>query len=201
MTLTRTDRRLGARRATHFSSRRCAAFGAPHDRRTASAASPRPRAVPARRHARSLIGANLRTYQRLSAEQPAGELQISRTGAHQFNCVLTYPSGESVRIFPCAAMSGRSMRGFSNGRQSRIWWDLTPLIASNESAADTRTIEDERNQPRTVYPLNPPDRVDLWDLVHRYHPGCRGSMRSMAALPICPWRTRRCMKSRSPRAA
>jgi hypothetical protein len=30
-------------------------------------------------------------------------------------------------------------------------------------------IEDERNLPRTVYPLNPPNRLDLWELVHRYH--------------------------------
>src|ERR1700730_15688201 len=41
-----------------------------------------------------LVAANLRTYQRLSAEQPAGELQLARTGYHQFNGVFTFPSGE-----------------------------------------------------------------------------------------------------------
>jgi hypothetical protein len=26
-------------------------------------------------------------------------------------------------------------------------------------------VEDERSLPRTVYPLNPPDRLDIWELV------------------------------------
>jgi hypothetical protein len=30
------------------------------------------------------------------------------------------------------------------------------------------SVEDERSQLRTVYPLNQPDRVDLWELAHRY---------------------------------
>jgi len=34
-----------------------------------------------------LIGASLRTYQRLSFEQPAGELQLTRTGEREFNGV------------------------------------------------------------------------------------------------------------------
>src|SRR5258708_8509613 len=42
----------------------------------------------------ALIAANLRTYQRLSFEQPAGELQFTRTGEREFNAILTYPSGE-----------------------------------------------------------------------------------------------------------
>ncbi len=45
-----------------------------------------------------LIAANLRTYQRLSFEQPAGELQLTRTADRQFNAVLTYPSGEHARF-------------------------------------------------------------------------------------------------------
>ena len=31
------------------------------------------------------------------------------------------------------------------------------------------SIKDERSLPRTVYGLNQPDRVDPWELVHRYH--------------------------------
>src|SRR3981081_2834869 len=42
----------------------------------------------------ALIGANLRTYQRLSFEQPAGELQFTRTRDRQFNGVLTYPTAD-----------------------------------------------------------------------------------------------------------
>src|ERR1700721_3998913 len=44
----------------------------------------------------ALMAANLRTYQRLSFEQAAGELQFARTGEREFNAVLTYPSGETA---------------------------------------------------------------------------------------------------------
>ncbi len=46
----------------------------------------------------ALIAANLLTYQRLSFEQPAGELQLTRTGDREFNAVLTYPSGEHTNF-------------------------------------------------------------------------------------------------------
>src|SRR6266852_6094165 len=46
----------------------------------------------------ALIAANVRTYQRLSFEQPAGELQFTRTGEREFNAVLTYPSGERANF-------------------------------------------------------------------------------------------------------
>ncbi len=115
-----------------------------------------------------LMGANLRTYQRLSAEQPAGELQISRTGAHQFNCVLTYPTGERADF---------SLSGDEWQIDARIlkWQAIANLVGFDAAYRLERisgrysNIEDERNLPRTVYPLNPPNRVDLWNLVHRYH--------------------------------
>jgi hypothetical protein len=31
------------------------------------------------------------------------------------------------------------------------------------------SVEDERSQARTVYSLNPPQRIDPWNLVHRHH--------------------------------
>jgi hypothetical protein len=45
-----------------------------------------------------LVAANLQTYQRLGFEQPAGELQLTRTGPREFNAVLTYPSGERANF-------------------------------------------------------------------------------------------------------
>ena len=46
----------------------------------------------------ALIAGNLRTYQRLSFEQPAGELQLTRTGEREYNAALTYPSGEHANF-------------------------------------------------------------------------------------------------------
>src|SRR6202451_3661952 len=41
-----------------------------------------------------LVGTNLRSYQRLAYEQPAGELQLTKAGDRQFDAVLTYPDGQ-----------------------------------------------------------------------------------------------------------
>lgn len=115
-----------------------------------------------------LLSGNLRTYQRLSAEQPAGELEFSRIGAHQFNGVLTFPTGERAAF---------SLRGDEWQVDARIlkWRPFANLVGFDSAYRLERisgrysSIEDERNLPRTVYPLNPPNRVDVWDMVHRYH--------------------------------
>ncbi len=115
-----------------------------------------------------LAAANLRTYQRLSAEQRAGELEFSATGAHQYNGVLTFPAGERA-VF--------SMRGDEWQVDARIlkWQPFANLLGFDSAYRLERIsgrysrIEDERSQPRTVYPLYPPDRVDLWELIRRYH--------------------------------
>ncbi len=48
-----------------------------------------------------LIGTNLRTYQRLTYEQPAGELQFTKQGDRAFEARLSYPDGERAS-FPLA---------------------------------------------------------------------------------------------------
>src|SRR5580698_7386087 len=49
-----------------------------------------------------LVGSNLRTYQRLANEQPAGELQLKRVADRQFYAVLSYPDGKRANF----ALSG-----------------------------------------------------------------------------------------------
>src|ERR1700733_8217702 len=115
----------------------------------------------------ALIAANLLTYQRLSFEQPAGELQLTRTGDREFNAVLTYPSGEHANF---------ALRGDEWQIDARVlkWHAFANLVGFDSayrleriSGRYTR-IEDERTQARSVYSLNPPQRIDPWDLVHRY---------------------------------
>jgi len=45
-----------------------------------------------------LVGTSLSNYQRLSFEQPAGELQFARVGTQEFNATLTYPNGERANF-------------------------------------------------------------------------------------------------------
>jgi hypothetical protein len=115
-----------------------------------------------------LIGSNLKTYQRLSYEQPAGELQLARTGERQFNAVLSYPSGERANF---------ELRGDEWQVDARVlkWRAFANLIGFDTAYRLERIggryskIEDERALPRTVYELNTAGRVDPWELIHRYH--------------------------------
>jgi hypothetical protein len=116
----------------------------------------------------ALIAANLVSYQRLSFEQPAGEVQLSLTGPREFNAVLTYPAGEHTAF---------TLRGDEWQVDARVlkWHAFANLIGFDTAYRLERIsgryarIEDERTQIRTVYALNAPQRIDPWDLVHRYH--------------------------------
>ena len=114
-----------------------------------------------------LIGSSLRTYQRLSYEQPAGELQLSRVANRQFDAVLSYPDGERAN-FP--------LRGDEWQVDARVlkWHAFANLVGFDTAYRLERIsgryshIEDERTEPRTVYDLHAPGRIDPWELIHRY---------------------------------
>jgi hypothetical protein len=114
-----------------------------------------------------LVGTNLRTYQRLAYEQPAGELQLTKDGDRQFDGVLTYPDGQHAS-FP--------LRGDEWQVDARVlkWHAFANLVGFDAAYRLERIsgrysrLEDERNLPRTVYDLHAPGRVDPWELVHRY---------------------------------
>ena len=116
----------------------------------------------------ALIAGSLLTYQRLSFEQAAGELQLTRTGDREFNASLTYPSG---------ARANFTLRGDEWQIDSRVLkWHAFANLAGFDTVYRLERIggrytrvEDELSQPRSVYSLNPPQLIDPWDLVHRYH--------------------------------
>ena len=116
----------------------------------------------------ALIAANLLTYQRLSFEQPAGELQLTRTGDREFNAVLTYPSGEHANF----ALRGDEWQIDARVLKLHAFANLVGFDSAyrlDRIGGRYTRLEDERSQPRSVYSLNQPQRIDLWDLVHRYH--------------------------------
>jgi hypothetical protein len=115
-----------------------------------------------------LIGVELLTYQRLSAEQPAGELQLTRTGDRQFSGVLSYPSGEKTTF----ALNGDEWQVDAR----LLKWTAFANVLGFDAAYRLERIggrythiEDERSQPRTVYELASPGRIDPWEVAHRYH--------------------------------
>jgi hypothetical protein len=116
----------------------------------------------------AFIGTNLLTYQRLTAEQPAGEVQLTRTGEQQFSGVLSYPGGAKTTF---------ALRGDEWQIDARLlkWSAFADLLGFDTAYRLERIsgrythIEDERTQPRTVYELASPGRIDPWELAHRYH--------------------------------
>ena len=146
-----------------------------------------------------LVGTNLRSYQRLAYEQPAGELQLTKTGDRQFDAVLSYPDGQRDSFL---------LRGDEWQVDARVlkWHafanllDSMPLTACNALAA---AIHAWRKSARC--------RVPFTICMHRAASihgnwctdiarGCRGWMRYTGAPRSCPWRTVLFMKSRYRRA-
>jgi hypothetical protein len=115
----------------------------------------------------ALVGANLRSYQRLSYEQAAGELQFARVGDREFNATLTYPNGERANF---------ALHGDEWQVDARVlkWHAFANLVGFDAAYRLERIsgrysrVEDERTLSRTVYDLNTPGRIDPWELVHRY---------------------------------
>jgi hypothetical protein len=114
-----------------------------------------------------LIGSNLRSYQRLSYEQPAGELQLSKVAERQFDAVLSYPDGERANF---------QLRGDEWQVDARVlkWHAFANLVGFDTAYRLERIsgryshAEDERTEPRSVYDLHAPGRVDPWELIYRY---------------------------------
>jgi hypothetical protein len=116
----------------------------------------------------ALLGFDLMSYDRLTREQPALEAQFTRVGEQQFDAVLTYPSGATQRYV---------LRGDDWQVDARVlkWHGAANVLGFDTAyrlervAGRYADIDRERNGVRTVYALAPPERVDVWALVKRYH--------------------------------
>jgi hypothetical protein len=116
----------------------------------------------------ALIGSNLKSYQRLSFEQPACEVQLSRIGERQFNAALSYPDGKRESF---------ALRGDEWMLDARVlkWHAFANLLGFDTayrleriSGRYTRAV-DETTEPHTAFDLNPPGRIDPFQLVKHYH--------------------------------
>lgn len=134
----------------------------------------------------ALVGVNLLTYQRLTHEQPAVEVRFARTGDQQFDALLTYPSDATEKV---------ALRGDEWQIDARVlkWHAFANIIGFDSAyrleriAGRYADIERERNEPRTVFPLNPPDRIDTWTLLRtwrRYVPWVDALYGSAVYLPM-----------------
>ncbi|MGH8714560.1 MAG: cation/multidrug efflux pump [Casimicrobiaceae bacterium] len=115
-----------------------------------------------------LAGVNLLTYQRLTREQPAVEARFTRVGDQRFDALLVYASGATQQL----TLSGDEWQ-----IDARVlkWRPLANILGFDTAYRLERIggryadIARERGAERTVYALNPHDRVDVWALLRTWH--------------------------------
>jgi hypothetical protein len=133
-----------------------------------------------------LLGANLLTYHRLTHEQPALEAQFKRAGDERYKALLTYPSGETQEL----ALSGDEWQVDARVLKWRPFANLLGFDTAyrlERISGRYTDISRERDRERTVYALNPPDRVDVWTLLRagrRYVPWADALYGSAVYVPM-----------------
>lgn len=133
-----------------------------------------------------LLGVNLLTYHRLTHEQPALEAQFKRDGEARYAALLTYPSGETQEL----ALSGDEWQVDARVLKWHAFADLLGFDTAyrlERISGRYTDIARERDQQRTVYALNPPDRVDVWTLLRawrRYVPWADALYGSAVYVPM-----------------
>ncbi|MBS0579246.1 MAG: hypothetical protein JSR36_08295 [Proteobacteria bacterium] len=111
-----------------------------------------------------LVAGNMVTYTRLTHEERALKAEFTQTGEHQFDAVLTFPSGDVQRLV---------LRGDEWQVDARIvkWKPLANIVGFDAAYRLERitgrysAIADERSAPHTVYALSPATRLDVWSVV------------------------------------
>ncbi|OGA25047.1 MAG: hypothetical protein A3I02_11345 [Betaproteobacteria bacterium RIFCSPLOWO2_02_FULL_67_26] len=115
-----------------------------------------------------MLGFSVLTYERLTHEQPAAEVMLSRLGERHYRATLTYPSGRTQSF---------ELRGDEWQVDARVlkWRGLANIAGFDtvyrleRIGGRYRDIKSERAEPRTVHVLREPARVDAWELARRYH--------------------------------
>jgi hypothetical protein len=114
-----------------------------------------------------LLGGTVMTYNRLTAEQPAAEVSLKRSGERHFMATVTYPSSEAKDY---------ELLGDEWQVDARMlkWKGLAHLFGFDtvyrlERLGGRYTdVAMEKSAPRTVHALGPPDTVDVWTLARRH---------------------------------
>jgi hypothetical protein len=114
-----------------------------------------------------LVGVDLLTYRRLTHEQPALEARFKQAGDQRFDALLTYPTGETQQL----ALSGDEWQVDARVLKWRPFANLLGFDTAYRLERVSGRYSDiarERDRERTVYALNPPDRIDVWTLLRTW---------------------------------
>ena len=114
------------------------------------------------------VALNLRTYGRLTHEEPVAELSFQARGPQRWQATLTTVPDLSKQSFELA---GDEWQLDARVLKWRGWATLLGLDARyrlERVSGRYRDIQQERSAPRTVYPLGEEPAFDLWALARDY---------------------------------
>jgi len=111
-----------------------------------------------------IVALNLRTYSRLTYEQPVAELVFEARGPQDFQAIVTQIPSGSLQILQ---VNGDEWQMDARILKWRSWANVLGLNAQyrlERFSGRYRDIEQERSAPRSVYPLADNPGVDIWTL-------------------------------------
>jgi hypothetical protein len=111
-----------------------------------------------------IVALNLRTYNRLTYEQPVAELVFEARGPQSFQVIVTQIPSGSLQILQ---VNGDEWQMDARVLKWRGWANLLGLNAQyrlERFSGRYRDIEQERTAPRSVYPLAENPGLDIWTL-------------------------------------
>jgi hypothetical protein len=118
--------------------------------------------------AAGFLALGLRSYERLTFEQPVAELEFAARGPQQYEATLTrLPSGERESF----VLAGDDWQLDARVLKWRGYANLLGLDARyrlERFSGRYRRIEQERYGPRSVFELGESSPIDLWALAEAY---------------------------------
>lgn len=110
----------------------------------------------------TVVAINLRSYARLTYEQPVAEIEFQARAPQRFVAVLTrLPNGESQSF----ELAGDQWQVDARVLKWQGWANLIGLDAQyrlDRVSGRYLDIEQEKTAPRSVYELYVPPAIDLW---------------------------------------
>lgn len=111
-----------------------------------------------------IVALNLRTYARLTYEQPVAELVFESRGPQSYQVIVTQVPSGSMQILQ---VNGDEWQMDARVLKWRGWANLLGLDAQyrlERFSGRYRDIDQERNAPRSVYQLADNPGIDIWTM-------------------------------------
>ena len=111
------------------------------------------------------IALHLYSYQRLTGEQLVADIAFQQIGPQEYSAVLSTPGGKPIR-FLIQGDEWQLDARFLKWEGPAVLAGMDSLVRLERIAGRYSDIDEERNEPRSVYPLQSRSTVDFWQLFH-----------------------------------